>query len=179
MMAIYQIYIQGKNINSFYNEMNHTTFRKLFFDTIYSVINLIHKEPDDVISSKHDKKSEYQGKNTLEHIQKKQQPDDVISSKNNQVFENQGKDAQKESFNNQSLDKYNPSDENEKDLPDDATSGKRNQKTSQGKDDLTSSTTNPSTEKNVHKDTEDKQGSNDKSIMKEDSNKQKTIETQF
>ena len=50
---------------------------------------------------KDDQKSEYQGKNELEHIHKKQQPDDVISSKNNQVSENQGKDALKESINNQ------------------------------------------------------------------------------
>ena len=70
MMAIYQIYIQGENINSFYNEMNHITFRKLFFDTIYSVLNLIHKQPDDMISSKDDQASKYQGKNKLEHVHK-------------------------------------------------------------------------------------------------------------
>ena len=61
MMSIYQIYIPGKSIYSFYNKMNHTTFRKLFFDTTYSVINLIHKQPDDEISSKDDQASEYEG----------------------------------------------------------------------------------------------------------------------
>ena len=70
MMAIYQIYIQGKNINGFYNKMNHTTFQKLFFDTINSVINLIDKQPDDVISSKDDQASEYQGETKLEYIHK-------------------------------------------------------------------------------------------------------------
>ena len=45
--------------------MNHKTFRKLFFDTIYGVMILIHKQPDDVISSKYDQKSEYQDKNKL------------------------------------------------------------------------------------------------------------------
>ena len=34
MMAIYQKCIQGRNINSLYNELNHKIFRKLFFDTI-------------------------------------------------------------------------------------------------------------------------------------------------
>ena len=41
--------------------MNHKTFWKLFFDTIFSVIDLF-----------------------IEHANKNQQPDDVISSKNTQ-----------------------------------------------------------------------------------------------
>ena len=101
MMAIHQTYIQGKSFNNFYNKVNLKTFRKPFFDTIYSDINLINKQPDDVISSKNDQASEYQGKYKVEHIHKNKQPSDVISSKSNQVFENQGKDALKESINNQ------------------------------------------------------------------------------
>ena len=45
MTAIYQMYIQRTNINSFYNKINHKTFRKLFFDTYLFI-----KQPDDVIS---------------------------------------------------------------------------------------------------------------------------------
>ena len=41
--------------------MNYNKFRKLFFDTIFKVTNLIIKQPDDVISSKNDQASEYQG----------------------------------------------------------------------------------------------------------------------
>ena len=44
MMAIYQIYIEGKHIKSFYNETNHTHFRELIFHTLYSVIDLIHQK---------------------------------------------------------------------------------------------------------------------------------------
>ena len=78
MMAICQIYIQGENINSFYNEMNHKTFQKLFFDTISCVIYLFIENPN-----------------------KNQQQHDVISSKYNQASENQGKDAVKNTTKNQ------------------------------------------------------------------------------
>jgi len=55
MMAIYQIYIQGKHIKSFYNERNHKTFRKLLFNTLYGVIELLNKhkksdKPDSITS---------------------------------------------------------------------------------------------------------------------------------
>ena len=40
MMAIYQVYIQGEYINNFCNKINHKTFQKLFFDKIFSVIDL-------------------------------------------------------------------------------------------------------------------------------------------
>ena len=86
MMVIYQIYIQGKNIKSFYSKMNHKTFRKLFFNSIYSVIILFIKQAEDVILSKNTQDtqaSENQGKDKPEHIHKNQQQDDVISSKYN------------------------------------------------------------------------------------------------
>ena len=67
MWHIYQINKQEEIINSFYNELNHKTFRKLFFDTIYSVINLFIKQPDDAISSKNIQAFEYQSKDKLEH----------------------------------------------------------------------------------------------------------------
>ena len=67
MMAIYQIYIQGKSINRFYNKMNHKTFRKLFFDTICIVLNLFIKQPDDLEDNQ---ESENNGKDKLEHINK-------------------------------------------------------------------------------------------------------------
>ena len=69
-MVIYQIYKEGKNINSFYNKKNHKTFRKLFFDTIFSIIDLFIKQPDDVIYQKNNQESENQDKNRLEHINK-------------------------------------------------------------------------------------------------------------
>ena len=78
--------------------MNHKTFQKLFFDKIYSTINLFIKQPDDVISSKNKQASDYQGKNYHDN----QQLDDVISSKNNQV-----KDVLKDSTKNQSSGKNN------------------------------------------------------------------------
>ena len=80
--------------------MNHKTFRKLFFNSIYSVIILFIKQAEDVILSKNTQDtqaSENQGKDKPEHIHKNQQQDDVISSKNNQASENQGKDALKDS----------------------------------------------------------------------------------
>ena len=54
MMAIYQIYIQGKHVKSFYNERNHTSFRKLLFNTIYSVIELLYKHLEEKKSDKPD-----------------------------------------------------------------------------------------------------------------------------
>ena len=54
MMAIYQIYIQGKHVKSFYNERNHTSFRKLLFNTIYSVIELLYKHLEEKKSNKPD-----------------------------------------------------------------------------------------------------------------------------
>ena len=88
MMAIHQIYIQGRNINSFYNKMNHKTFFKLFFYTIFSVIDLFIKQTGDVISSKNNQASENQVKDVL-YTHKNQQPDDVIASKYNQASDNQ------------------------------------------------------------------------------------------
>ena len=40
MMAIYQIYIQGKHIDKLYDETNHKVFWRLFFNTLFSVIML-------------------------------------------------------------------------------------------------------------------------------------------
>ena len=127
MMAIYQIYKQRKNINSFYTKMNHEIFRKPFF------------------VSKNDQASEYQGKDELEYIHKNQQPDDAISSKNTQASENRGKDGLKDLSKNHLLEKNshkdvegneNPIDEARKKivLPDGATSDKSNPNTNQGKD---------------------------------------------
>ena len=115
-----------------------------------------------MISSKNDQKSEYQGETKLDHIHKNQQPDDVILSKNNQLSKIKvAKDALEESINNHSLDKNNHKDVEgnnnrrdeatiEKELLDNATSDKSNQKTNKGKDDLTNSTINPSPEKSIH-----------------------------
>ena len=50
--------------------MSRTTFQRLFFGTLFGVIDLF-----------------------IEYSNKKQQPEDVISSKNNQASENQGWDA--------------------------------------------------------------------------------------
>ena len=81
--------------------MNHKLFRKLFFDAIYSIIDLFIKQPDDVNSSKNNQVSEYQGKDALELMNNYKQSDDVISSKYYQASENQGKNALKNSTKNQ------------------------------------------------------------------------------
>ena len=89
------------------------------------------------------------------------------------MSDNLGKDALKDSIKNQALDdnnqkdvdgNNNPSDETTREkLPlDDATSDKSNKKTNQSKDVLMNSTTNQAPEKNIHKDIEDGNDSNDK-----------------
>ena len=138
MMAIYQIYIQGRNINSLYNEMNHKTFRKLFFDTIYSTINLFIQQPDNVSSSKKKQASEYQDGNKVKDIRK---PDDILSSKNIQVdkdeiknsIESQLSEKQMNTTTNQAPDNINDK-KIDGNVSDTKTSDKSNQNTNELQD---------------------------------------------